>query len=199
MIKTTIFSAFALLITLGLRSQPVPSRSVQIRCAVLAAPANKRDSAAVYGYSENKAWTLLRKGTNEMICLADDPDQPGFSVACYHRDLEPFMERGRELRRQGKKSAEIFAIREKEVKAGKLRMPSAPAALYVLTCSKDNYNDTTGAVKDTYLRYVVYTPYATPESTGLPVKPEAPGMPWLMHPGTHGAHIMINPPTKDEM
>lgn len=141
----------------------------------------------------------MRKGTNEMICLADDPNQPGFSVACYHRDLEPFMRRGRELRKEGKKSAEIFAIREKEVKAGTLKMPVKPTMLYVLTCSKDNYNDTTGEVKDTYLRYVVYVPYATPESTGLSTKPEAPGEPWLMHPGTHGAHIMINPPTKDEL
>ena len=36
--------------------------------------------------------------------------------------------------------------------------------------------------------------YATTESTGLAVQPGGPGSPWLMDPGTAGAHIMIHPP-----
>jgi hypothetical protein len=56
------------------------------------------------------------------------------------------------------------------------------------------YDPATGKVSDAYLRFVVYTPYATQESTGLPLAPSAPGAPWLMFPGTAGAHIMINPP-----
>ncbi len=46
-------------------------------------------------------------------------------------------------------------------------------------------------------RYVVYIPWATAANTGLPTKPEAPGMPWIMDPGTHRAHIMIDPVMKD--
>lgn len=185
-------------VTRGIGQTIIPSNDIQIQCAVLAAPADKRDSATVYGYTDKKEWVLLRQGTNELVCLADDPDQPGFSVACYHRDLEPFMLRGRQLRKQGKKSQEIFEIREKEVKAGHLPMPAKPTMLYVLSCSKDNYNPSSGTIKNGYLRYVVYVPYATAESTGIPLKPQAPGMPFLMHPGTHGAHIMINPPTKED-
>lgn len=169
---------------------------VQIKLALLSAPAEKRDSAAVYGYSASKEFKLLRKGTNEMICLADDPDQPGFSVACYHKDLEPFMQRGRELRKSGKTFEEIFDTREKEVKAGKLQMPKQPTTLFVYSASKEDYNNETGEVKKAYLRSVIYIPYATPKSTGLPLKPEAPGLPWMMNPGTHAAHIMINPPQK---
>ncbi|WP_018611408.1 hypothetical protein [Segetibacter koreensis] len=167
---------------------------VQIKLALLSAPAEKKDSAAVYGYSANKELVLLRKGTNELICLADDPNQPGLSVACYHKDLEPFMQRGRELRKLGKTFKEIFDTRENEVKAGKLQMPKQPSTLYVYSASKEEYNDTTGEVKKGYLRSVIYIPYATTKSTGLPLKPEAPGMPWMMNPGTHAAHIMINPP-----
>jgi hypothetical protein len=51
-------------------------------------------------------------------------------------------------------------------------------------------------LKDGHFRYVLYVPYATFESTGLPAKPSVPGMPWLMDPGTYGAHIMITPPKK---
>jgi len=45
-----------------------------------------------------------------------------------------------------------------------------------------------------YTRYVIYIPYATPESTGIPLTPMVDGAPWIMNPGTHRAHIMINPP-----
>lgn len=175
----------------------LPAPEAQIKAAVLAAPADKRDGATVYGYTQ-KGFGLLRKGTNEMVCLADDPEQKGLSVFCYHKDLDPFMERGRQLKKQGKSSQEIFDTREKEVKDGKLAMPKQPSTLYAYTASQENYNTSTGEVKEGYLRYVIYIPYATAESTGLSLKPEAPGMPWIMNPGTHGAHIMINPPAKNQ-
>ena len=177
-------------------SQSVLPKETQIKMALLSAPEEKRDSATVYGYSENKDFILLRQGTNELVCLADDPSQPGLSVACYHKDLEPFMKRGRELRKLGKTFEEIFDTREKEVKAGKLQMPKQPTTLFVYSASKEDYNDTTGQVKKGYLRSVIYIPYATPQTTGVPLKPEAPGLPWMMNPGTHAAHIMINPPAK---
>jgi hypothetical protein len=178
----------------GFTQSTVPSREIQIKTALLSAPEDKRDSATVYGYSDKKEFILLRKGFNELICIADDPDQKAFSAACYHKDLEPFMQRGRDLRKQGKSNTEIFDTRESEVKSGKLSMPKMPTTLFVLSATDSNYNRSTGEVKNSYLRYVVYIPYATAESTGLPLKPSSPAMPWIMHPGTHGAHIMINPP-----
>lgn len=172
----------------------VPPADIQIKTAVMAAPADKQAGAMVYGYSPKNEFVVLRKGTNELICLSDDPAQKGFSVSCYHRDLEPFMKRGRELKQEGKKPKEILEIREQEVKAKKWAMPAHPSSLVVFTAKDENYNPATGEVKDGYMRSVVYIPYATTETTGLPLKPEAPGMPWIMDPGTHRAHIMINPP-----
>ena len=169
------------------------STDIQIKSALLAAPLEKRDSCTVYGYSADKQLILLRQGTNELICLADNPDEPGFSVACYVKDLEPFMQRGRELRKQGIKDQQLFDQREKEVKAGTLLMPRQPTTLYVYSAKEEEYNPATGEVKNGYLRYVIYIPYATVASTGLPEKPSANGMPWIMDAGTHGAHIMINP------
>ena len=171
----------------------IPPADVQIKAALLAAPADKRDGAAVLGYNQKGELVTLRKGTNEMICLADDPKQEGFSAACYHRDLEPFMARGRALKKEGKAKKEIFDTREREVKSGKLKMPKQPTTLFVFTAPDENYDPMTGNVENGYLRYVVYIPYATAASTGLPLKPDAPAMPWLMDPGTHAAHIMITP------
>jgi hypothetical protein len=176
----------------------VPAIDVQIKTALLAAPSDKRDSATVYGYNANGDFVLLREGANEMICLADDPKRPGFSVACYHRDLQPFMQRGRDLRKMGKTQQEIFATREKEAKSGELIMPKQPTTLYVYSAKKEDYNTKTGEVKNGYLRYVIYVPFATTQSTGLSDKPEVEGMPWLMDPGTHGAHIMISPAAKNK-
>lgn len=82
--------------------------------------------------------------------------------------------------------------RWQEADAGTLPMPKSPATLYVLSGS--GYDAAAGRVIDGHLRWVVYTPWATPETTGLPLSPQAPGAPWLMFPGTPGAHIMITPP-----
>ena len=170
-----------------------PSKEVQIKTALMAVPAAKRDSATVYGYSESNDLVVLKQGTNEIICVADDPSQPEFSVASYHKDLQPFMQRGRDLRKMGRTHQQVFDIREKETKSGELIMPKQPTTLVVVSAKDADYNKSSGEVKNAYMRSVVYIPYATPESTGLPLKPESPGMPWIMHPGTHGAHIMINP------
>ena len=171
----------------------VPAADIQIKAALLAVPKEKRDSCTVYGYDANKQFILLRKGTNELICLADDPNQAGFSVSCYFKELEPFMQRGRELRKQGMNDQQLFDTRGKEVEQGGLQMPTHPAALYVYGAKDKDFNSTTGEVKNGYLRYVIYIPYATSESTGLPDKPYIKGMPWIMNPGTYRAHIMINP------
>ena len=183
-----------ILFTTCLGQTKPPSADVQIKTALLAAPAAKRDSATVYGYSESNELVVLKKGTNEIICVADDPSQAEFSVASYHKDLQPFMERGRALRKMGRTHQEVFDLREKEAKSGELSMPKQPTTLVVVSAKDADYNKNSGEVKNSYMRSVVYIPYATAESTGLPLKPEAPGMPWIMHPGTHGAHIMINPP-----
>lgn len=184
--------ALVLLTFIGYSTQAqtsIPSSEEQIKGAVLAAPADKRDGATVMGYNQKGEVVQLRKGTNELVCLADDPNQKGFSVSCYHRDLEPFMARGRELRKQGKSSDEIFETREQEAKSGKLKLPKQPTSLFVYSAEDDDK-------ENGHLRYVVYIPWATAESTGLPLKPEqgSVAMPWIMHPGTHGAHIMITPP-----
>lgn len=177
--------------------ESVLDAELQIKNAVLAAPEESRAEAMVYGFNEAGELVTLREGSNDMVCIADDPSRKGFSASCYHRDLEPFMQRGRNLKKEGKSTQEIFDMRETEVKAGSLSMPEDPTTLYVLSAPEDRYNVETGDVTEPDFRYVVYIPYATAASTGLPLSPEAPGMPWIMDPGTHRAHIMINPPKKE--
>lgn len=195
--KVLILFTVCLVISPALFAQTkVPGKEAQMKAAAMAAPEDQRDGVMIYGYGEDGEFIVLRKGTNDLICLADDPNQKGFNVACYYKDLDAFMARGRELRKEGKNFKEIFDIREEEVKSGKLKIPQN-SSLFVLSGPDEVFNPETGEVTGANLRSVVYIPYATSESTGLPLKPVAPGMPWIMDPGTHRAHIMITPPSKN--
>lgn len=182
-----------LLFTLAAAAADVPSTDVQIAGAVLAAPAELREGATVIGYNAQGAQLRIREGRNEMVCLASDPNKTAFNVACYHRDLEPFMARGRELLAQKVTGAKRNEVRFKEVEEGKIAMPREPRTLYVLTGT--SFDAGSGKVQDSYLRWVIYVPFATAQSTGLSTK-ASDGAPWLMAPGTAGAHIMISPPKK---
>jgi hypothetical protein len=167
-----------------------------IATALLAAPAESRDNCKVIGYNTKGEFVTFREGSNEFIVLVDNSKQNGFNAACYHKDLEPFMARGRALKAAGKNRKEVFDIRETEMKSGKLTIPMG-ATLHIYYGAKSTYNPATSEVEDARLRYVVYMPWATSTSTGLPKSPLAPNHPWIMNPGTHRAHIMISPISKD--
>lgn len=179
---------FALAATLS--AATIPPAAEQIATAVQASPKDRRDGAMVLGYNADGKLVTLRPGTNDMVCLGDDPKVDGINIACYHKDLEPFMARGRELDAEGTKGQDRHKQRWKEVDDGKVNMPREPRMLYVMTGK--GFDAATGTITDSYLRWVIYTPYATPESTGLTLKSGTE--PWLMYPGTAGAHIMISPP-----
>ena len=194
-------SGLAILLTLtalpGAWANPLaaqtPGVDVQIAGALQAAPAAEREGATVLGFQPDGSVTTLRRGPGKLVCLADDASREGWSAACYHESLEPFMARGRELRAEGVTDVgELAQRRWDEADAGTLPMPEEPAMLYALT--GDDYDPGTGTVVNGSIRWVIYTPWATPESTGLTPQPTAPGAPWLMFPGTAGAHIMITPP-----
>ena len=170
----------------------VAPASQQIAAAVLALPEELRDGATVLGYAAPDKLVPLRQGKNDMICLATDPTVADFHVSCYHKSMEPFMARGRELRAQGVKGPQVDTVRFAEVKSGKLKMPSQPAALYQLFGKPGSYDAATNRVADAQTLYVVYMPFATASSTGLSPKPKA-GTPWIMFPGTPKAHIMFTP------
>lgn len=167
----------------------------QVAAAVLAAPEARQAKATVLAWDAEGKVYVARQGSNELVCLAPDPRRKkGFQVACYHQDLEPFMARGRQLRARGVTGEANRKQRYAEVEAGTLKLPRGPRTLHVLAGS--SYDPATGKVADAYRRWVVYIPFATPEMTGLSTEPSTRA-PWLMFPGTAGAHIMVTPPKDD--
>lgn len=176
------------------KQQAILPKDVQIKVALMAAPESKRAGAKVYGYTAKGEFAVLREGSNDFVCLAPDVKQSGtyLYTYAYPKSLDPFMARGRELVAEGKRG-ERDALREAEIKSGKLHMPKGPSTLYGYWGKAADLDPKTGEIADAKRRYVVYIPYAMAADLGLPNKPDVPGMPWLMGEGTYKAHIMINP------
>ena len=170
-------------------SVTVPPAARQIAAAVTALPEELRAGAAVLGYSPQNKLVTLRAGQNDMICLAQPPADTSFHSACYHKSMEPFMARGRELREQGVKGAQVDTVRFAEVKSGKLQMPTQATMLYQIFGGK--FDPATEKVTGGEWLFVTYIPGATPATTGLSAKPSDKG-PWIMFPGTPKAHIMFS-------
>lgn len=183
-----------LAIVIGARhidAQALPPDAQQIAAAVLPLPAAMRDGAGVMGYRTAGRLEVLRPARNGMQCLADDPSDARFHVACYTTSMEAFMARGRALRAAGTTGTQVDTVRFAEVRRGTLRMPTAPASLYSMTGPKGDFDPATGTAPKSKPLYVLYMPGATTATTGLP---SAPGKgPWLMYPGTPKAHMMLSP------
>lgn len=163
---------------------------VQIRLAVQAAPQEMREGATVQGYDASGAFVTLREGTNDLVCMGPNPASEQFEVSCHHGGLEPFFARGRELAAQGITGQDRVTARWREYEEGKLPIPYG-SVNYILTGT--GFDAVSGAIEGAYLRWTIYTPMATAETTGITEQP-GPGGPWLMFPGTAGSHIMITPP-----
>jgi hypothetical protein len=176
--------------TAGAQSAPViPSAATQIAAAVTPLPEELKAGAAVLGYVTAGKLETLRAGTNDMICLAPEPGAKAFHSACYHKAMEPFMARGRALRANGVKGAQVDTVRFAEVKSGKLKVPAQPSMLYQIFGG--TFDEQTGKASGGSWLYITYMPFATTASTGLTSKASEKS-PWLMFPGTPKAHIMFS-------
>ena len=169
----------------------VPPAAQQIAAAVLPLPEPMRAGARVWGYAPDGRFIELRPGTGSMTCIADDPKDTMFHVACYHNTMEPFMARGRELRAHGAAQGVVDSTRRAEVLGGSIRMPPT-AGLYSLTGPAASYDAATNTTHGANRLYVIYVPFATAESMGIPATPVR-GQPWIMHPGEPNAHVMFVP------
>jgi hypothetical protein len=188
--RTALLSMLLVAPALAAQEPVIHPASYQIAAAVTPFPEEQRAGASVLGYDSEKKLVSLRKGTNDMICLAPDPASKGFHSACYHRGMEPFMARGRELRASGVTGPQVDSVRFKEVASKKLKMPTTATMLYQIFGG--TFDEATGKVTGGSWLYVTYIPFATPASSGLSAKPSETG-PWIMFPGTPKAHIMLTP------
>jgi hypothetical protein len=189
--RSALFTLAILAPSLGTAQQASPvlhSPAYQIAAAVTPLPPEMREGAAVLGYTAlGKPLVTLREGKNDMICLAPDPSASSFHSACYHKAMEPFMARGRQLRAQGITGGRVDTVRFAEVKSGKLAVPKQPSMLYQIFGG--TFDSVTAKAIGGQSLFVTYIPFATPATTGISATP-SDHTPWIMFPGTPKAHIM---------
>ena len=148
-------------------------------------PEDLKAGATVLAYDKTTgARQVLRQGTNDIECqpMADD----GF-IRCYNKILGARRDLEAKLRAEKKSDKEVSEAVAAARKAGTIK--SAPFG----TMSY-RYSDDPKRIK---LLWVMSVPNATPASIGVSTVSQRDaalaghGMPWLMLPGTPGAHVMI--------
>jgi len=176
-----VFTLLILVMTLHTYAQ-VKEVEDQITETLRALPEALRDGATVIGYNQTGEQIELRKGTNDMICWADDPhlsnDKGKIYIVCFPKSLEPYMTRIRELRLNG--VSNVYDSLATEIELGIIDMPKL-AVRYTLRGHSHE-----GALPLT----IIHVPYATTKSTGFSSEIDN-FRPWLMWAGTPHAHIMV--------
>jgi hypothetical protein len=203
--RVTPIIAFAVAIVGVAAAAPTPVSAQQpylaghdadwlVAAAPLALPAPLRDGAEVRAFTSDGDLVVLRPGANGLICLGPRPGADGFAVACYHESLEAFMERGRELLRDGVEGRARDEVRWGEIEEGVLPMPDA-AMVYNLALPDADFDPATADPATGRRLHALYMRGATAETLGVPSRP-AEGLPWLMFDGTPSAHLMISIPPR---
>jgi hypothetical protein len=161
------------------------SNDARINEAVQPLPEDLKAGATVVTYDEKTGERqVLRQGTNYIECQPKAKD--GF-VRCYNKVLAPRRDMEAKLRAQGKSDQDVTKEIQAAMKDGRLKPPPFGTVSY-------RYSDDPGRIK---LLWVISVPNATPEQLGISTESQRDaalkgnGKPWMMLPGTPGAHIMI--------
>ena len=157
----------------------------KIAQAVLPLPEDLRAGATVYEYSPATGERrILRQGSNFVECQPKGED--GFTW-CYNKSTAPRRDLQAKLKAQKKSDKEIQDAVAAATKDGTIKAPAWGTMSYRLSGDE-------GRIK---LLWVISVPNATPEQVGVSTVSQRDaalkgnGKPWLMLPGTPGAHIMI--------
>jgi hypothetical protein len=196
MMRNFVLAATAVVLASGaIASAAEQSGSVdqQIAEATRILPEDLRTGATVVTYdAATGARKVLRQGTNFVECQPKMAD--GFE-RCYHKSLASRRDLEAKLRAQKKSDEDIQKAVAAAVKDGTLPQPSKAMMSY-------RGFDKTDRIQNLW---VMSMPNATPEAVGVSTVSQRDnalaghGLPWMMLPGTPGAHIMIpiNPPAKN--
>jgi hypothetical protein len=184
--RLALVSALALFAPSTIGTVAAQQADPRIAEAIRPLPEDLQAGATVVVYDEKTgARQVLRQGTNMMECQPKNPVD-GFT-RCYHKQLSPRRDLEAKLRAEGKKDEEVSAAVAAATKAGTLKAPTFGMMSYRLSDDK-------GRIQKLW---VMSVPGATPETIGVSTSSQredalmGKGLPWLMLPGTPGAHVMI--------
>ena len=180
-----VTAAAALMLSLSAVPAHAQAEDPRIAEAIKPLPDDLKTGATVVAYDKTTgARSVLRQGKNDIECQPKADD--GF-VRCYNKILGPRRDLEAKLRAEKKSDKEVTDAVQDALKAGTIKAAPFGSMSY-------RYSDDPQRIK---LLWVMSVPNATPESVGVSTVSQRDaalkghGMPWMMLPGTPGAHIMI--------
>jgi hypothetical protein len=171
----------------------------EIAGAVLPLPEQLRSGSAVVRLNRAGFPESIRKGTNGMVCIADQPGDDTFDVRCYHESFISIVYRGFQLNAEGVKVGDAYDRIEAEIRAGKLTLPVQPTAGYRCLGPVSGVNASTNSLSNVSCWQSIHFPFRTAHEMGLMEMSELPEelrskMPYVMASGRYWAHVMIEHP-----
>jgi hypothetical protein len=135
--------------------------------------------------------SVLRPGTNGLMCTADRPEDDVFDVRCYHVSFLAVMDFARSLRAQGVPDAELDTRLREAVRQGLIQLPASPTAGYRMLGPMSGFDPATNATTAVIDKWQsVHFPFRTAAEIGLPTDRDGL-MPFVMASGTWWSHVMI--------
>lgn len=163
-----------------------PDERAQAALVLRLIPAEARSGATVVLRSA-AGDRVVRRGEGPFLCVSDISPARRISLICHHRVLEERLRFERELgKATGLQGGELTARLCHEGEARGMKVPNGAmeftASVAVLT---DGTIDRAATVYR-----LLWLPFATTASIGLPSEDPGEGRPWLHQSGSCGAHVM---------
>jgi hypothetical protein len=178
-----------LVILLGLALAAVPytlngqSVDQQIAAALLAAPANLKDEAAVITFDSNGEIEVIREGSNGLMCW-DSSNEPGrqgnWTSQCTSELNRARVQQNHQFSHRGSTPEEIQALFDEAEADGSREVPTYGTMYYHWRGDAETGGPHTN----------IAVPFATEDLSGIPEGRRNDAM-WIMGAGTSGAHLMI--------
>jgi hypothetical protein len=153
-------------------------------------PAARPDATILFRDADGdevRGRVVYREGNGPFICVSDASNSRTLSMVCHHRVLEERLQLERALSRETGLRGEAFTTRLCEEVAS--RHLDVPNGAMEITASLMRQPDGLLA-REMTIYHLLWLPFATDASAGVPAEDPGEGHPWLHQAGTCGAHVM---------
>lgn len=187
---TFVLALLGVLGEVGVLSAQAEPSAQAIAASLLPLPEALRAGAGVRVVAPSGV-SILRPGTNGLMCTADRPGDDVFDVRCYHVDWLAVMDYVRLLRQQGVHDSTLAARLKDAERRGVIRFPDSPTAGYRMLGPIGAFDPTTTTAGEAINMWQsIHFPFRTATELGLTITPEGV-MPYVMDSGTWWSHVMI--------
>jgi hypothetical protein len=172
--------------------RPALTRAHESALARSAAPAQVSDSATVWVWADT-AYVIAERGTGRVNCYVVRLWTTAIEPHCLDEEgsatILPMQMRRMQLYAQGRSTAEVEREIADGLASGHFRLPQRPAITYMMSAAQQLVTQEGNAVGAWQPHLMIYYPYLSAESTGLPGF--VPDLGFVENPGTAFAALIV--------